>query len=366
MQKLRKVVVEIFTLGESLLFRQTLPDKYRAFFRFPYLIYDPLKIKQLSKTITTIKLAASQSSKKPVVLCLVKNGEEFIADFIAHYTKLGFAHIVFLDNGSTDNTIDIATSFAHVSVLKTSAAFRDTNVLLRRILVMRLGRNAWSLNVDIDELWDYPHSDSISLDQFLNYLDSHKYTGVIAQQLDMFAPKLPATRIPLAKYEYYDISAIRKQQCSTVHGFRENVFSHSDIQFHTNGLRKNLFGLKGIWLTKIPLIKYVRGVKPIAHQHFSTGLRVADLSTVLYHYKFTAGFLAHMSRATSEKQYQNNSYEYKQYAKRLFDNSAFLFMTPHAVKFRNTAQLVQSDFLVVSQAYTRTVNKHIPNTELVK
>src|SRR5512133_2380919 len=41
-----------------------------------------------------------------VVLCVVRNGELYVRSFLDHYAALPVRHIVFLDNGSTDRTVD--------------------------------------------------------------------------------------------------------------------------------------------------------------------------------------------------------------------------------------------------------------------
>src|SRR5438046_3032170 len=54
-----------------------------------------------------------------IVVCIVRNGEEYIKAFIKHYLSLNVDHIVFLDNGSTDQTLDIARRYARVTILRT-------------------------------------------------------------------------------------------------------------------------------------------------------------------------------------------------------------------------------------------------------
>ncbi len=46
-----------------------------------------------------------------VVLCLVKNGEDYIKTFIEYHLSLGPSRIVILDNGSTDETVSIAQRY---------------------------------------------------------------------------------------------------------------------------------------------------------------------------------------------------------------------------------------------------------------
>src|SRR5215218_3772710 len=41
-----------------------------------------------------------------VVVCLVWNGRPYVKSFVKHYLSLGVKHLFFLDNGSTDSTVE--------------------------------------------------------------------------------------------------------------------------------------------------------------------------------------------------------------------------------------------------------------------
>ena len=51
------------------------------------------------------------SHEEVIVLCLVKNGEQYVRDFIKYYLDLGVKHIVFLDNGSGDQTLELIKKY---------------------------------------------------------------------------------------------------------------------------------------------------------------------------------------------------------------------------------------------------------------
>jgi hypothetical protein len=76
--------------------------------------------------------------------------------------------------------------------------------------------NRWALIVDIDELFDYPHSDELSLPDVLRYLNEREYTVLVAQLLDMFADG-PLELVMSGEdddlrlaYPFFDISSIWK------------------------------------------------------------------------------------------------------------------------------------------------------------
>jgi hypothetical protein len=149
-----------------------------------------------------------------VVVSLVKNAEIYIQSFVEHYIRLGVKHIVILDNGSSDYTIDIAATWLQVSGLSCDLPFRNYNLLMRQQLIQRFEKkNRWVLCVDIDEFFDYPYSDQISLNALLRYLTNEKYTTMVAYMLDMFSDQA-ISDINYSngnireKFPYYDISSI--------------------------------------------------------------------------------------------------------------------------------------------------------------
>src|SRR5919107_5356403 len=155
-----------------------------------------------------------------VVVCLVRDGRPYVRSFVEHYTSMGVKHLVFLDNGSTDGTVEALKKYQNVTVLRTELSFRSYQYPMKQYLIERFGWGRWSLYVDIDELFDYPYSDVVSLDSLLKYLNERSYTAVVAQMLDMF-PEEPLSDVsseeeeedePLKeRHRFYDISNIRRQ-----------------------------------------------------------------------------------------------------------------------------------------------------------
>ena len=128
-----------------------------------------------------------------IVLTQMRNSRLYVKTFMEHYRALGAKHIVFLDNGSTDGTVEALKEYDNVTVLRTTLPYRTHNVAMKQYLIERFGRRRWSLLVDIDELFDYPFSDVVGLKALLRYLNENRYTAVVAHMLDMF-PEEPISR----------------------------------------------------------------------------------------------------------------------------------------------------------------------------
>ena len=305
-----------------------------------------------------------------VVVCLVRDGEPWVRTFVEHYISLGVRHLVFLDNNSGDGTVSAASEYDDVTVLRVALPFdADVDgtrgqVVMRKYLIERFGKGRWSLCVDIDELFDYPYSDVIGLESLLGYLDSKSYTAVVAQMLDMF-PERPLLELadspdePLKEvHRFYDISGLervsrkeRSRRLST-----DNITLESDeIEWFSGGLRRTIFDLPGPWLTKYPLV-YCDGSLEPDPPHGVRNARIADLSCVLFHYKFLKNFREQAVRAVREEQYHSKSRAYKRYLNTLEQNPGLRLRLESSKEIVSVNELLESRFLVASEDYVDWVD----------
>jgi len=298
------------------------------------------------------------------VVCLAKDAEIYIVPFIEHYLKLGVKHIVVLDNDSTDATRARASRFAEVTVLRTTVPFRNNNVAMRQYLLRRFGqRNRWLLCVDVDELFDYPYSDRVPIASLLRYLRSRSFTALVAYQLDLFSDRplsdtpsdLPTLR---ESFRCYDISAVRKIGYFEEDVYGGEMFAASNrlgsarVKRYLGGIRLQVFDLPEVYLIKHPLV-FLDGKVRLVHQHFACRAHVADITGVLYHYKFVHGFAARVDAAVDARSYANDSWEYRHY-RAVLDKQPDLCLKQETVqRLESVDELVDQDFLQVSPEYER-------------
>ena len=153
----------------------------------PYLL--PRKVKHIHGPAKI-----SYALDELLVISVVRNGELYIRSFLDHYRSMGVRHFVFLDNGSADHTLEMLCKQEEVTVLQTEAPYNKYENTMKRYLAERFSSGRWNLCADIDELFDYPFSEKLSLRDFLGYLNNNNYTAVVAQMLDMFSD-VPATKV---------------------------------------------------------------------------------------------------------------------------------------------------------------------------
>jgi len=293
-----------------------------------------------------------------LVISVVRNGELHVKSFMDHYLSMGVKHMVFLDNGSTDRTIEMLCAHDRVTVLHTDAPYEKYENTIKRYLARRFSRGRWNLCADIDELFDYPSSASLSLRDFLRYLNENRYTAVVSQMLDMFSD------VPLAelqsktddqlkeKYSYYDISAIKKTD------YIWSELTNGRIKRHSGGIRRSVFGTNN-GLTKAALVLIDGKVKTFVEWHQVKGARVADTSCVLMHYPFVNSFYAKVQDAVRTGRYGwITTDEYKAYSRGLERNPNLMLKLETARPFTDLEELVKEEFLVVSEKYRQWVRAH--------
>jgi len=339
-----------------------------------------------------------------VVVCLVRDGRAYVRSFVEHHLSLGVKHLFFLDNGSTDGTVEALKTYDNVTVLRTTLPYQRYEMPIKQYLMERFGRGRWSLFVDIDELFDYPYSDVVGLDSLLRYLNERSYTAVVTQMLEMFPQEHLSDAAseddePLKeRYRFYDISNVRKWEYVTnLTGMRDhwayrrgfhdisrshaqdhrlvtnnvrrdhwvwrmicgtgNVLPEGEIEVYTDGIQNTVFG-NNPPLTKHSLVFIDEQIKPSAFSpHDISEARIANITCVLFHYKFLKNHLYKYVRQVVREDWFWHGYasKYKEWMRVLEKNPELLVKGEGARELRSVNELVENLFLVVSEEYMTLV-----------
>jgi len=301
-----------------------------------------------------------------IVLCLVRDGRPYVKSFIEHYFSLGVKHIVFMDNDSSDDTVSAICRYGNVTVLRTNLHY-EHELLMKQYLIARFGKSGrWCLYVDIDELFDYPYSEVVSLDSLLGYLKSKSYTAVMAHMLDMFPEKALSGRAgnpdePLKEvHRFYDISNITRRSLTA----KPRILSHYNTTYesHTmemfrDGIRQTIFG-PSVMLTKHPLLFLDGELEAYdGSSRWVYNAKVADLTGVLFHYKFLDGYFQALStRNVREKQYRHQTGKYEMYLAGMKKSPSLQIKQDSAREIKGVNDLLEDQFLVISEDYVSWVN----------
>lgn len=301
-----------------------------------------------------------------VVVCMVKNGEYFMKEFIRHYTQLGAQHIVFVDNGSTDQTVPIAMQASNVSVLQCLLPAKRYETDMRRYAAQVFCRGGWCLFADIDEFMDYPGRDTATMKDILDYLNINEYSAVVGQLVDMYpmskiseSDGLPGSGDFLRSHCYYETEGIEligyhADNNPYTYFLHSNRVSETKISCAFGGVRGRVFGTNN-GLTKHPLVKVVQGVTPSTHPHCSSGVYCADFTVLLKHYKFAGDFAERIKKQVAASAWDHGEDEI--YLQRVKEESPVLYYPGKSKSYISAEKAMDGHFLLASNRYLEWVGK---------
>jgi hypothetical protein len=237
-----------------------------------------------------------------LAIVLVRDGAYYLDAFLAYYRGLGIRHFAFIDNGSTDDTVERLRAEKDCVVDRAVLPLAQYEDLMRGYPAQTYGQDRWCLYVDMDEQFDFEGRKVHGLPTLTRYLETRGDTALMAQMLEMF-PKTSLSEVEnlsfaqsLDAFDCYDISTVdsfdyHSHDIPFEALLRDNVVPTDGLKFQFGGVRGKVFG-EACCLTKHPLIFNGAAVIPAPHPHLSQNVVVSDFSAVIRHYKFAGNVAA--------------------------------------------------------------------------
>lgn len=268
-----------------------------------------------------------------------------------HYQAVGVSHFFFLDNGSTDGTVEALQRYENITILHSKFPYRKNYTMMKQYLVDRFAKTGWFLQVDIDELFDYPLRDQLPLRGLVEYLRHYGFDAMLTPMLDMypaeFDPRSGADFDP-GEQRLYELATIRHEDYPVYYQCR---LPAPELPAYWAGVRSRVFGVENLCLVKHALMRQSGSARRSNHNdHFVVRAKVADVMGVLFHYKFVGSFSDTVADAIRRKQHHNDSSEYKKYAEKLMADPKILLKCDQSLVLDGVEDLVENGFLKVSPA----------------
>ena len=132
------------------------------------------------------------TADRPSVVCVVRNEEVRLPDFIAHYKSIGVRSLHIVDNDSTDNTPNICAADPCVTLWHTGSSYAGSALgqLWIGAIVRKHSLGNWVFNVDADELFVYPDMERRDVGALQDWLVAHGHKRVFAPLIDMYGSRL--------------------------------------------------------------------------------------------------------------------------------------------------------------------------------
>ncbi|MFV0513542.1 MAG: glycosyltransferase family 2 protein [Jhaorihella sp.] len=265
-----------------------------------------------------------------LVFCTQRNERVRLPYFLRYYRDMGVNHFLFVDNDSTDGSLDYLADQTDVSVWHSAASYKRARFGVDWLnwLQMKHGHGHWCLVVDPDEFLIYPFCDTRPLRALTDWLDASSIKSFSAMLLDMY----PKGRLDEQSYvegrNPIDIACWFDSGNYTQR--RNKAFGNLWIQ---GGPRSRVFfrdnPANAPALNKIPLVKWDRKYAYVSSSHMllPRGLNQTfdewggeKASGILLHAKFLDTFTAKAAEELERGQHYSASVEYKAYASSLQDD----------------------------------------------
>lgn len=286
------------------------------------------------------------------LVLLARDVEWFLPAYLDHHFALGVAHVLIVDNGSMDRTLDIARR-DRVTVLRSVLPVRRYESMLRAMAAARVFRGGWTMFADADEMAQLPFA--TPLPRLLRYCNARGFTAVLGQMLDLYAPEeQPGCSYARAAEgaRHYSLNAIDGQPYAHVAAdglewlLRHNRCEDPAVRLLWGGLRREVFGENPL-LTKHTLVRNLPGVERMSHPHCAGNVHVADVTLCLRHHKLTGDW-----RRRDKASVAAGAWDHGEDRRRLSAASAdaFRIAPAHPRRWQGTAALVEAGFLAASPA----------------
>lgn len=326
----------------------------------------------------------------------VRNEVTRLPFLLNHYRGLGVARFLFADDGSTDGTTEFLLTQPDCHVFRPSNSYSESawGTLWQNALLDDYGTRHWTLTIDADELFIYPHCEKIKLPEFCAWLDREGSTALYAFMLDMY----PDTDLSKAVCEsgkpfykicpYFDTDykfvsraqfltnpALRFPPEEVIGGPRMrkfyasqkctsflNQFAHRLIWKAVNLLERIGINVpdkphKAPTLFKVPLIKWQKGDARLTGHHIAAPKhgKFSAITGVFLHFKFFADFHNKAKTEAGRGEHFSGAQEYKRYLRHIAKDPNITFMYEGSRRYENSDSVLKAGLMRTTPEFENQV-----------
>lgn len=239
-----------------------------------------------------------------MLVLLARDVEFFLPTYLEHHFGLGVRHVLVIDNGSRDATVEICAHHDRVTVLQNLLPAKHHESALRSVLAQSTAAGGWLLFADADELIEPPIAAPDALRRIARYCNRHGMTVVIGQMLDRFSTRSHGELRKLCypqsirEMRFHSLDAIEAVAYDDAeitrlfgHFTMHNRCDDPGVRLLWGGVEAEVFGTRSLRSCH-SMVRNLPTLTPMAHPHFASRVNVADVTMVIHHYKLSGDWIA--------------------------------------------------------------------------
>ena len=307
------------------------------------------KIVELWKnaSIAPIVRNAHLSETGTILVCVTRNEGWRLPCFLDHHRALGIRHFVFIDNGSSDDTVEFLSAQSDTDLYFCGDTYSSPAQRAWRHKVMAVyGYHRWFLNLDADEHLVYDGMDRKSIGEATSLLQKDGNLRPRAIMVDLYGNGSQEEYLRLdtgsqvIKYCRYFDGGGYTEYCSKnwvrfTGGVRARMFRQIGYTGHEPALTKYPL----TFLTEEDLMTGGHNIYP-AHKNF-----LSEPVLGLLHYKFSKHDFMKIDDALKRQVYAKSSEEYHLYARWLAENPERPLSYPGSVEYTSVDDLIKTGLI---------------------
>jgi glycosyltransferase involved in cell wall biosynthesis len=296
------------------------------------------------ETVELVRAGPTVRAGDVLGFLVVRNEHLRLPAMLEHHRRLGVDQFLIVDNGSDDGTLDILNAMPDVRLYRTNDRYGASQFGLGWLhpLLDDFAHNHWTLTIDADELFIFPHCERLGLHHFCHFLDKGGADSVFAILLDMYSDK----SIAATSYQqgHSLISTCQFFDPGLYQTLRRNVFP--TLELHGGPRRRRFWQPDTPFVppavSKVPLVKWQRGYRYTSSTHnmFPAPRSLSGISAALLHFKFLSDFHDRAKREVARGEHFAGGREYNLYLKELEAEPELSLLFSGSVRYQNSEQLI--------------------------
>tara|TARA_B100000959_G_scaffold193190_1_gene202005 strand:+ start:462 stop:2246 length:1785 start_codon:yes stop_codon:yes gene_type:complete len=281
--------------------------------------------------------------------CVGRNEGKRLPFFIKYHKELGVDRFFYVDNNSSDDSIEFLLGQDDVHVWKTDQSYQESRYGYdwQEALLKKYGVEQWCLLLDADEFFFFPYSDKgVPIQDFVTYLEKERARVVTSMMLDMYSDKSIKDTHLRKNEDLFSICPFFDAPKDVKSFFRTKPQKSSHaIHLKGEGVRSRVFSTYAC-MRKFVFIKYdEKWTSKILHFFEEEG-KSSSVRTILFHFKFLDNFSNYVQESVKRNCHWNDSSEYKAYMTKLKkEPNLYLYDKDISARFRGTKDLIERNIL---------------------